>query len=374
MANLFGRKGPDDYEHLRDLGKAQGERAVREELERRAAFFGLPIDWECLGRASRSGGDDALVTIATNNLQFAYMAQEEALYRGIRFEDFVPLKEDIPLGAESARLDVWDFSGEGGFLDEMGKNINTASLSVDSPTVPLRSGGMYTIYTREQMEGAAYAGIALSEGGMKASIRGSLTHMERVALTGVGWPGYRGVINQATTGTGAVSLTTSTLGTWTATSSAATPKQIRKQVQESLRRLIANSNEIIGTQLRGEVAILLPMSHFDLISEEPLMESNPVKSIWDWVMEKNACTGRGVGPVKAYSVSELAGAGGTENAPKDRMITMLKDNMICEMPVVLRPTTLTLEHDAYCFKYPVYYRFGPFWLKRPWGMDIVDGI
>jgi len=375
VPNLFGRSSPLDYGHLAKVHDELGVEAMESQIRERVDFVGAPFDFSGWSRSNNNfhTREDAVLGFMTDTQTHVAMEAEYQLYRTSKWMRIFPVKSNIPFGAKTVQYQVYDLAGEGTFIDEAGSSIQYVSVKRESPSYNLRYAGVGVKYSLHELEAAAYGGTSLNPLLMRAAMRGANKHMERAWFQGIANEGSdwaRGLINQATTGSNAVGISTASSKTWDSTSDAATAAAILEWVGKLIDDL-QDDEEVVGTALTGRVLLLLPPTQYKILRRRPLSNTYVNRGIWSYVEENNTWTSDASGTLELMKLSELKGAGASSS---DRAICGLFNEEVLEVATSRMPTPRAPQLDDLMVKIPIDYKFAPLYIKRPFAFRYGDGI
>ena len=385
MADIFGRN-PADYEHIGAQRSAGLYEANRQALQRR----GLIHDFDAVGTAGERGfhpisewelanlsiqkraeANAQAATFLTNNVQAILAQFQEVVYLGgMRVFDFIPVR-DVPEGATSYLHRVVDKYGEGDFISSDGTDAPAAEAVMRPVTVPVGYAGITGKWTVEDLRATMFGGFPLDSETIDAASRGAMTHIARVGFNGHATrfqsDGFTtGLINAPSTGDGAVAQVDANQ-----TFAAGSVQQMIDVVQNSISKIIEDTEETYPSQIGGELCIALPTAQYNLITRARYGEGSDMTAA-RWIMANNNWTGRPGGTSVTFkSLPELADAAGSNN---DRMVTYVKDTRVIEQGHAIMPRVLSIREEGYVIMARFEYKFGPTFIGRPDGVQYTDII
>lgn len=370
MRNIFG-KTFHDYRHLAD--QAKDPAAERRLIETVGMITGKKHDFRGLDALQRLDirrmHDTELVTQAvgfvTNNLQAIQAEIEEILYLDMRYDEWLPVKTNIPEGAQTYSYRVVDRHGRGKFINREGNDAGSATVTVGNVPYAIGYAGIQAEWTLEDLRAAIFGGIGLDTETIKAAMDGCMDHIEQVAIdgdpvTGAGY-GFKGITNlDGVTTTSASKLI-----------SAMTGDELVAFVQLQVSALIEATNTIFPRRIGRVMALYLPTAQYNIVSTLPYGD-NRDKTAWDFVSVRNAWTERTGAPLELREVIELDGAGA---GATDRMIVGFpEEDRVWEMAMPISPRVITTNNMGFRICAPIEYKISGVNLKRPAGVRYVDGI
>ena len=318
-------------------------------------------------RFQRAEPNAQAIGFLTNNLLAIQAVPDHILYTEHRLPMLVPLNMSIPEGATEYSVRVIDYTGEGDYVDNDGSSVPNASASQRLVPHGLDYAGIDASWTIEDIRNAMFSGFPLDTESLEAAVRGAQNHMERVGLVGHAGRSYLGLSSLPVTGTGAVTLITRAANM---TFDDITPEAIRDVINDTISRVIEDTDEVFSTQIMDGLCVYLPVQQYNRLSSR-FVGDDEERSVMRAIMEDNPWTNRTKNPVTFKSMIELkdAGAGTT-----DRMIVTVKDMRVFEMGVPIMPRILRILDKGREICAQVEYKFGSLFVKRPSVIYYVDGI
>ena len=283
----------------------------------------------------------------------------------------MPIFSDIAEGAQTYGYRIVDGVGDAGWIDNRGTGAGTARASQTLVAAPLRIGGVYAEWTREDLRASMMAGVPLDDWSIKFATRSCMYFIEGVGIKGdPNIPNSAGLINQ-TTGTTGDTVRLHTLGA-SAGINDVNGDAMAKIVTDQVSALIADSAEIIGRNLTDAITVYLPIEQHNLITSTRLTDS-PNLTAWEWAKKNNQFTNMTNKELELEMVAELKGAG--VGSGVDRMIVGMKSREIMEFAQPISPRVLEVIPQGFSFQVPLEFKIGPSLnVKRPIGLRYVDNI
>ncbi len=366
MPDVFGRN-LTDYSHYRNL--ARNEVDVAQYLNNRAALAGNPRahDFNALQprlAGTRAGDNAAVIGYATNSQEAVQGQMDEVMYTEFRLPEFIPLKGDIPEGAQTYAYRVVDHVGQGAFIDTSGSAAPSATATQRLVPYPLHYAGIVPEWTLEDLRRAMFGGIALDSESVRAATEGCLDHIEMVGLQGDEDRQLQGLINLTVGGETGVLRVDAGIDFDTAA-----PAQVVAELQKHIVSLITTTKEVFGRTIKSGLCIYLPIVQADKVENTRLPDID--KTIWEYVSMHNAWTKYTGEMPKLKWVQELAGAGLNDT---DRMIVALNSERVMEMGMPISPRPITTMYKGFTVCMPIEYKISGLNVKRPQGILYVDRI
>ncbi len=361
MPDIFGREALD-YEHLRDMREADS-RAFESYL----AMAEDSHNFDALRtRDAYMQNEDAVgVGYLTDNLQAMQALVEDIQYRAFRGDGYVPVVTDIPDNVDSYSYRVFDRVGRGRFIETDGTTAPSANVSLRTVAYTVHQGGIVPKWTRHDLRRAIFGGVPLDSETVEAATVGAMDHIEEVILTGDDARGFKGLLNQPTTGSVSVSRSDSTkeIGDMDA-------DEIIKLIADEIRAFVEDSAEVLGRSVRNGLSIYLPLEQGSHVTETRLGDT--LQTAWEYLATHNLWFTYTSEQPTLHLVAELEGAG---NSDSDRMIVALNNRQIMEMPVPMTPRVIGIyDNGGFDFTAPIEYIIGPLALKRPVGIRYKDSV
>ena len=361
MPDIFGL-GPLDYRHLQDMHEA-GPQVLEGYLNQQAqGALRRRHSFEALQRFANAEAEP--IGYMTDNLQAIQAMVEETLYTDFRLDDFVPIITNIPEGAKTYSYRVMDRVGQGRFIDNDGSNAPSANVSLTAVPYTLEYAGIVPEWTIEDVRSALFGGVALDNETVMAATTGSMDHIELVGLKGDSPRGFKGLVNQLTTGSNGVNRSEAA-----ATIDSMTGDEIVEFLQAEVTTLITSSAEVFGRSIRSGLSIYLPLEQGAIVANKRLTDIE--RTAWEYFAEHNLWYSYTGERPALKLVSELKGGGRNGS---DRMIVGLKNDRVMEMAMPIPPRVIGMYDRGYTISAPMEYKISGLNLKRPTGVRYIDGI
>ncbi len=354
MSNIFGKQ-VHDYKHLSLLDK-KGK--LKSHLDAMAKISKNPKLFDALSK--RFTDDTQAMGFLTNNLMSIQAEILEVQFTTYRLPDFVPLINNIPIGADSYAYRVLNKYGQGDFIENYGHDAKDAQVSAGLISAPMYAGGIKAKWSFQDLQSAMLTGLSLDSATIEAATTGAIKHIEQIGISGSPEKNIQGLINQT-----GVTVTTAP-GTF---ASSTDGQLIVSTINTAINQIIVQSNEVFGRTIRTGLTVYLPPTQYNYMNTLAY-GVNKDKSVANWLSLFNAWTAYTDTPIEFESVIELkgAGAGGT-----DRMLVGFNDRAVMEMAVV-DPRVLQIMNEGYFYVAPLFYKLSGLNVKQPGGMLYVDGI
>ena len=247
-----------------------------------------PHDFTAIGSQrqmqTRAIEDQTALGFLTNNLLSIQTAIDEIMYTAYRLPEFISINTSIPLGSSEYGVIVRDRVGRARRVSSPGYDAPSATISQGLVSRPLHYYGLDAEWSVQELRGAQMAGRALDTDSVEAAVMGSLEAMEAVAFTGDGYDNATGLVNQPTTGDGAVRSVTAP-NTFTS----ATAEQIRTMITGEISKVIENSAETLGRNINMGMTVYLPGTQYDLLTSRYLGD-NAERTVMRGLREDNPWT------------------------------------------------------------------------------------
>jgi len=362
MPDIFGRE-QIDYKFLRDLAAKKLLDSHNQQLGARGLvhnFDALPSSHNpVIMPLNDVEANTQAVTFTTNNLQAIQAMVEEVLYTDFRLDAYFPIVTNIPEGARTYSYKVVNKYGRGKFIDNTGRDANSAQVSMGNVPYNLQYGGIIPSWTLEDLRAAAFTGLALDTETIKAGTEGCLDHIEIVGLSGSSDLGLTGLINSADIPSSGAAKTIANM----------TAAEMVAFIQSNVSAIIAQTSEVMGRVLKTGLTVYMPLAQETLIGDTRLLDSD--KTVWEYVKDQNQWSRRTGQSLKLETVAELAGAG---DASSDRCLFGFNNDRIMEMAMPIQPRIIQTIDMHYGVDAPMEYKISGLNVKRGTAMRYVDDI
>ena len=378
-----------DYAHLEARRKAYGggadgdkaaDRFLAEQhvmLQNVATMNGqkaaLPLDGTGLQpkmHTAAAGDSAGGIGYVYNNLMAIRSRFEEVLYLGYRLPEFVPIAGDVPAGAKSYGYRIIDGEGRARFIDTAGTDAPNVSVKERIESHTLHYGGIDASWNVQELREAEFGGFPLSTAKVDRAAKACMEHLERVGIEGDTDIDAKGLVNQATTGAGAVSRT-SVAKKWHATSDQATDENVFDDVTRAVETLISDSKGILGLVIQAQMCLILPFKQHGRLSRPRIASQNDTRSLADLLRTGTQWTELTRSPLVVQAMPNLSGKG---SGNTDRAILCIRDMMVYEQAVSIQPRSMNIYEEKRGVTVPFEYATAPLVVKRPDGLRYLDVI
>jgi len=300
------------------------------------------------------------MTFLTNNLQAVQAFVEEILYTDFRLDDYFPILTTIPEGATTYSFKRTNSYGRGKFIDNSGREANSASVSLENIPYGLNYAGIIPSWTLEDLRAAAFAGIPLDTKTIAAGTEGCLDHIEIVGLVGDSSRGLVGLTNSSDIPAANELKTIANM----------TPDEMVEFVQRNVSGIISQTAEVMSRVIKTGLTLYLPLAQETLIGDTKLSD-DASKTVWEYVKTNNQWTRRTGQELKMVTVAELAGAGA---GGTDRALFGFNHERIMEMAMPIQPRVIQTINTHFGVDAPMEYKISGLNVKRGSAMRYADSI
>ena len=375
MPDIFGRE-PRDYAHYAAVIKHGGQESFTAALEQRRRTVAPETNAEyprhnfnALGSYHTAAADDAQVWgFVRDNMTAFDSVVQDVLYRMYRFEDYLPVKSDIPAGSKAYAKQIADGQGEGRFIDDAGSEIPNVTDGLITETYPIYHAALGANYTTRDVRAAMVQGKPLEARKMELMAKGCVQHMTKIALSGDTTRKLSGVFNQLNHASNVELVRRSAAAKKI---SAMTADEIYQFLQSQVSGIYTDSKTIFGSEIQSELCIFLPPAQYARVLETPRSVDND-RTVWNFFASNNIWTYETGSQPRLISMPQLTGA--ANNGTDDRMVMLVKDNSVLEIPVPMRPTMVPPYRQGLVFKHTAEYEIGGVNVYRPMGLRYVDTV
>ncbi len=303
--------------------------------------------WAGALRGNFDAGESA--TLA-RQLLFIKTREANALYPNLWATKFIPTSNEIPSGAESFSVKVWDIAGEAKVISDYAQDFPTVNTSLTEVIAPIRSIGVSYSYTIQELrQSAMVQGLSLDTRRAAAARMVHERKVDELAALGSDKNGLTAFIKNANIG-----LTTIVGGWATATSDAI------------LKDLNAIPQAVVDQSLQIWIpdTLLLPPTLFGLISTKPYSTytGEPILSVF----LKNQPYIRNV---DQWNRLDKASASGTAG----RIVCYKRDPMCVELEIPQVFEQLAPQIEGMSYKVPCHSRCGGVSFHYPLSATYADG-
>ena len=379
--NIYGRRSIESYQFLRDFQERHGERATLQHVQEIAeqyggsnAEFGMP--GSRVGQQFTSSSAASLNFLTDSLTHIDLEMREQQYLAANRWQRFIPVNRGIPRGANRIQFTIYDYAGRARAVSHDGTDFPAVNPIRTVDDTPLLDNGVAVQYTLPELESAQFQGISLDQRGMRAAAMAISNYREDTWFSGdsaLGPEWQRGLTNQPTSGDDTVRYQSASGNAWDAASPPSN-LAIANQMLDGLIQIVEDSNEIIGTQIQGDVVIALPTTQFGIITTRAISSDHPDKSIATYVMETAQAYWQAYAPGNSVTIMPLRELGGAGASNTDRMAIYVKSDDILFGNVVIESEKLEIERQGTMYRCPIRARMSPLYVARPHGIYYRDGI
>lgn len=289
--------------------------------------------------------------------QLEYVEKEiyETRYPELNGRDLVPVKTDIPSGAETYTYYEWDQRGVAKIISDYANDLPRADVLGKQTTSYIKSLGASYGYSLQEIRAAQMAGVSLDSLKGDAARRAIEEGIDTLIQKGSSAHNLLGLLNQPNAITYVTPNGVSGFPQWS-----------KKTSDEILADMNGIANAIYTTTKgieRGDT-IILPNAQYGLIASQPrsslsdttilefFLKSNPwIKAVVPWY----ACTGAGA-------------------ASSDRMVCYRRDKRALEVLIPQEFETRPPQEKGLAFEVPCHARCGGVVVRLPLSMAYADNI
>ncbi len=359
MPDIFGRE-----QHQYKFLVALATKKLLDSHMQQLAAHGRVHDFNALSQRQVPLNDTEVnaqaIHFVTNNMQAIQSMVEEILYTDFRLDSYFPIVTNIPEGARTYSYKVTNSYGRGKFIDNTGKDANSAQVSLQNIPYNLQYAGIIPSWTLEDLRAAAFTGIALDTSTIKAGTEGCMDHIEIVGLSGDATYGFTGLINDADVPSNNAAKTIANM----------TATEMIAFIQSNVANIIEQSAEVFSRVIKTGLTLYLPLAQETLIGDTAAANDSN-KTVWEYAKVNNQWTRRTGQELKLETVAELAGAG---SGATDRALFGFNNDRVMEMAMPIQPRVIQTIQLHYGVDAPMEYKISGLNVKRPSVMRYVDTI
>lgn len=305
----------------------------------------------------------AVLTEARNDDKFAFALEQQlqaveakvyrVQYMDLRARKFIPLKSDVPAGAETWAYKVWDVFAEAQWASNYANGIPVAAVRVEKVFGKIE--GIISGYTfsTQDLRAAAMAGVALETEEANAAMAAIERKIDKAASLGDAARGFVGVLNHPNPTLLAATASWALSGTATDT--------ILADLMRLAKQMRSDTSEVLSPD-----TLLLPTAAFDALATRLLNSAN---SNGATVLSSFLSTNPWVKSVESWPRLNAAGVGSV-----GRAVCYKKDLDVLGMVVPLEALQHAPQQDALNYKVPIEARFGGGFIRQPKGVIYMDGV
>ena len=388
MPDIFGN-APQDYGHIEAATEGDNGRVQTYVQNNATSTNRTPHNFESLGRPWVQNNDPDTVGYLTDNLEAIQAMIEEILYTDFRLDMYIPIKRNVPEGANSYSYRVVDRVGRGNFIDRQGTEARAATVGVTNVAVPLYLGAAEGTWTREDLRTAMFGGVALDSETITAATTGCMDHIELVGISGDATRNLKGLLDQtagAVNTANAVPRYAATKDSTATAFSGQTGAEIVANLNSAVTKLIENSKEVFGNQIRRGLSIYVPIQIGNIITTTR-MDSGTDTTVWDYFRRNNMWMYYANEEPTLHMLQEAKDAGSTTDtadgltggtgltpATNERVVIALNNDRVMELAMPIAPRVFSIESRGHNIMANMEYKISGLNVKRPKGLVYVDGV
>lgn len=301
-------------------------------------------------------GEDRMDAAFSLGIDLDLQAIESEVYRveyaDLKARQWLPLKSDVPAGAETFAYKIMDMFGRAEFVSDWSDELPMVGLRAEK-----RVGQIFSIanaygYSRQDLRAAAMMGISLDREEAQAALRGHEERMNSAALLGVPALGLIGFFNHP-------DVVVLAASDWD--SGATTGDTMLADVRRFVNQVVTQSQgKFIPNQM------ILPLSSYNQLFAKPVNTAGSTQDTVGLVFQRGLPS-----PIKIdWDINlETAGVGGTK-----RGIVYQKDPRVAQLVVPMEPEILPAQEQNLTLKKPVESRTGGSILRQPLACAYFDGL
>jgi hypothetical protein len=305
---------------------------------------------------------DARMMTVDDGLAF-YISQLAALeskvyevkYRGIVYQEFVPVDTSMPEYLDQIDYISYDAVTSGKFIGANARDVPQSDINANKSVIPVFYGGNSYGYSLDELRKSQQMRIPLDTTKGRASRRGFEEHAQRVAFQGDADRGVYGLFNNPN-----VQLSNSLLDF-----SVATGQQIVSYMNALLISVWQNSAE---THLAN--VFVLDSANWAIISEKR-MDSGTDTTVLEFFKKNNLYTAKTDQPLTVRQNFELKTAG-TGGVPRMMAYELNPDNLVMHMPMPWR--TIAPQAKGLRIETFAEYKFGGVEFRYPGSAAYHDNV
>ena len=274
-------------------------------------------------------------------------------YPELKARSFIPLKSDVPAGAETFAYRVYDAFGEAVWLSNYQNKLPTASVRGEKIVGKVEGMGTAYHYSIQDLRAAAMGGMALESEHAEAARAALERKVDDVSAFGDSKRGFVGFANHPNP-----DLTNAT-GSWS--NSATDPLVILADLMSFGKHVRAVTKEIFTPD-----TLLLPTSAYDAIATRLL---SPTGSTRETILSTFLAVNPWIKAVSSWPKLETAGTGsGT------RAIAYKRDAKIVQLVIPMEMLQHPPQLDGLAYQVPMEMRFGGVLVRQPKAIYYMDGV
>lgn len=270
-------------------------------------------------------------------------------YEDLKLRLFIPLKKDVPAGAETFAFKVWDVFGQADWLSNYAEDLPEQAIRADKRVGKVEGIGNAYSYSVQDLRAAAMTGLPLDRELAETAMR---THEEKVDSAGALGDGPRGFFGFVNHPDVAVMQPTADWDSATG-----------EQMLLDLHRM---SHQIAETT-KGKFApdtLLLPMNRFNQISIKPVNANLDVRAtVLNVFLEQTKFIKR----VEWYNQLATAAANGGSRA-----LCYKYDPRVVQLVIPMEPVQHEPERKGLRYVKAIESRFGGVIVRQPLAMVYMD--
>lgn len=297
--------------------------------------------------------DDKLAAFLEQELQAVEAKMYRVQYMDLRARKFIPLKGDVPAGAETWAYNVWDVFAEAQWHANYANGIPTTAVRREKVIGKIEGLIAGYAYSTQDLRAAAMAGVGLDTELASAAMAAIERKIDRAAALGDSARGFIGAVNHPNPTLLTATASWALAGTSTDT--------ILADLMRLVKQMRTDTSEVLSPD-----TLLLPTAAYDAIATRLL---NTANSNGDTVLSAFIKTNPWVKSVESWPRLNAAGVGGV-----GRAMCYKKDLDVLGMVVPLEALQHAPQQNALNYHVPIEARFGGSFIRQAKGVTYMDGV
>lgn len=282
-------------------------------------------------------------------------AMEAEVYRveypALKARQFIPLKGDVPAGAETFAYRVWDVFGQADWASNYAGDMPTQTIRGDKVVGKVEGIQDAYGYSSQDMRAAAMTGLPLDAELAKAAMERIEFKVDHTAALGDSTKGFVGFARHPSVG----------IATATAAFTSATGDQMLADLHALANKIVEDTKELYAPD-----AILMDTVSFNKIATKLL---NTANSNGQTVLAAFLATSPYIKSVQSWTkLGTASDAGGK------RAICYKRDPRVLQLVIPMEPLQHEPQRRGLNYVVPIESRFGGMIVRQPLAIRYLDGL
>jgi len=288
-------------------------------------------------------------------LLFVKVREANVVYPSLKAASFIPISNQIPSGAESFSVKIWDIAGSAKIVANYAKDFPASDTSISEVIAPIRSVGNSYHYTIQELRNSLMVpGLQLD---VRRADAARMVHdraIDKLAAYGSLPNGLTGFAVNSNVGL------TSITGTW----ASATSAQILADMNKIAQAVVDQSLQTFAPD-----TMILPTAAWGIVATRPYSDLNPSPILSVFLQNSPY-----IKSVDSWNRLNANSAANPTGLTYNRIVCYLRDPMVLELEIPQVFEQLPPQLEGMQYTVPCHSRCGGVSIHYPVAMTYADGV